>query len=68
MFFDDQDQPVRMVGFTADVTSRKLVEEELRRSEVAVYGRLRMMVREQDFLFQFHAKLSEWRSCYEERG
>ena len=33
MFFDDQGQPYRMVGFTADVTPRKLVEEELRRSE-----------------------------------
>ena len=31
MFFDDQGKPLRMVGFTADVTSRKLVEEELRR-------------------------------------
>jgi len=33
MFFDDQGKPFRMVGFTADVTRRKLVEEELRRSE-----------------------------------
>jgi PAS domain S-box-containing protein len=33
MFFDEQGQPFRMVGFTADVTSRKLAEEELRRSE-----------------------------------
>jgi C4-dicarboxylate-specific signal transduction histidine kinase len=33
MFFDDQAKPFRMVGFTSDVTSRKLVEEELRRSE-----------------------------------
>jgi PAS domain S-box-containing protein len=33
MFFDDHGKPCRMVGFTADVTSRKLVEEELRRSE-----------------------------------
>src|SRR5262249_53559186 len=33
MFFDDQGRPLRMVGFTADITSRKLVEEELRRSE-----------------------------------
>jgi len=32
MFFDDQGHPYRMVGFTADVTRRKLVEEELRRS------------------------------------
>src|SRR5262249_8081752 len=31
MFFDDEGKPLRMVGFTADVTSRKLVEEELRR-------------------------------------
>ena len=34
MFFDDRDKPFRIVGFTADITSRKLVEEELRRSEV----------------------------------
>ena len=33
MFFDEQGKPFRMVGFTADVTSRKLAEEELRRSE-----------------------------------
>jgi PAS domain S-box-containing protein len=33
MFFDDAGEPVRMVGFTSDVTRRKLVEEELRRSE-----------------------------------
>ena len=33
MFFDDQGQPFRMVGFTSDVSRRKLVEEELRRSE-----------------------------------
>jgi PAS domain S-box-containing protein len=32
MFFDDEGQPYRMVGFTADVTPRKLVEEELHRS------------------------------------
>ena len=33
MFFDDEGQPLRMVGFTSNVTRRKLVEEELRRSE-----------------------------------
>jgi len=33
MFFDDAGEPLRMVGFTADVTRRKLVEEDLRRSE-----------------------------------
>ena len=33
MFFDDAGQPLRMVGFTSDVTRRKLVEEDLRRSE-----------------------------------
>lgn len=33
MFFDDKSEPLRMVGFTSDVTRRKLVEEELRRSE-----------------------------------
>lgn len=33
MFFDDQAKPFRMVGFTSDVTPRKLVEEELCRSE-----------------------------------
>lgn len=32
MFFDDQGKPFRMVGFTADVTTRKLVEERLQRS------------------------------------
>lgn len=32
MFFDDKGNPYRMVGFTTDVTRRKLVEEELRRS------------------------------------
>lgn len=34
MFLDNLGRPLRMVGFTADITSRKLVEEELRRSEV----------------------------------
>jgi len=33
MFFDDEGNPLRMVGFTSDVTRRKLIEEELRRSE-----------------------------------
>ena len=33
MFFDDQGEPLRMVGFTSDITRRKLVEEDLRRSE-----------------------------------
>ena len=33
MFFNDQGQPFRMVGFTSDVSRRKLVEEDLRRSE-----------------------------------
>jgi PAS domain S-box-containing protein len=33
MFFDDAGKPFRMVGFTTDITRRKLVEEELRRSE-----------------------------------
>jgi len=32
MFFDEAGEPVRMVGFTSDVTRRKLIEEELRRS------------------------------------
>jgi PAS domain S-box-containing protein len=32
MFFDDHGKPFRMVGFTADVTARKLVEEKLQRS------------------------------------
>ncbi|HEV2828672.1 MAG TPA: PAS domain-containing protein, partial [Pyrinomonadaceae bacterium] len=34
MFLDNLGRPLRMVGFTANITSRKLVEEELRRSEV----------------------------------
>jgi PAS domain S-box-containing protein len=33
MFFDEAGQPLRMVGFTSDVTRRKLAEEDLRRSE-----------------------------------
>jgi PAS domain S-box-containing protein len=33
MFFDEEERPLRMVGFTSDVTRRKLIEEELRRSE-----------------------------------
>lgn len=32
MFFDEAGEPVRMVGFTSDVTRRKTVEEELRRT------------------------------------
>src|SRR6185369_17113158 len=32
MFFDNAGEPLRMVGFTSDVTRRKQVEEELRRS------------------------------------
>jgi len=33
MFFDEGGEPVRIVGFTSDITKRKLIEEELRRSE-----------------------------------
>ncbi|MET0650858.1 MAG: PAS domain-containing protein [Pyrinomonadaceae bacterium] len=33
MFFDGQGKPFRMVGFTSDVTPRRLAEEERRRSE-----------------------------------
>jgi PAS domain S-box-containing protein len=33
MFFDEQGEPFRVVGFTSDVTPRKLAEEDLRRSE-----------------------------------
>jgi PAS domain S-box-containing protein len=32
MYFDDQGKPFRLVGFTADVTRRKTIEEELSRS------------------------------------
>jgi PAS domain S-box-containing protein len=32
MFFDDQGKPFRMVGFTADISRRKTIEDELRRS------------------------------------
>jgi len=31
MFFDEAGEPLRMVGFTSDVTRRKTIEEELRR-------------------------------------
>ncbi len=42
MFFDEQGQPFRMVGFTSDVTPRKLAEEDLRklRSELAHVSRV----------------------------
>jgi PAS domain S-box-containing protein len=33
MFFDEPGEPFRMVGFTSDITPRKLAEEDLRRSE-----------------------------------
>ncbi|MBV9928049.1 MAG: PAS domain-containing protein [Acidobacteria bacterium] len=33
MFFDERRSPFRMVGFTTDITPRKLAEENLRRSE-----------------------------------
>lgn len=33
MFFDDEGKPFRMVGFTSDVTPRKIAEKDLRRSE-----------------------------------
>lgn len=33
MFFDERGRPFRMVGFTSDITPRKLAEEDLRRSE-----------------------------------
>jgi C4-dicarboxylate-specific signal transduction histidine kinase len=32
MFFNDAGEPLRMVGFTSDVTRRKTIEEELHRS------------------------------------
>jgi PAS domain S-box-containing protein len=32
MFFDEQGKPFRMVGFTSDISRRKIIEEELRRS------------------------------------
>ena len=33
MFFDDVGQPCRIVGFTGEITPRKLIEEELRRTK-----------------------------------
>jgi PAS domain S-box-containing protein len=33
MFFDNEGRPYRIVGFTGDITPRKLAEEDLRRSE-----------------------------------
>lgn len=33
MFFDDGGAPVRIVGFTSDITRRKLIDDKLRRSE-----------------------------------
>jgi signal transduction histidine kinase len=33
MFFGERGEPVRIVGFTSDISRRKLIEEELRRSE-----------------------------------
>jgi PAS domain S-box-containing protein len=33
MFFDERGEPFRMVGFTSDVTPRKLAEDDRRRSE-----------------------------------
>lgn len=43
MFFDDRGQPFRMVGFTADVTRRKQVEEELRRTRLELAHVARVM-------------------------
>jgi hypothetical protein len=36
MFFDERGKPYRLVGFTSDVTPRKVAEEELRRSEASL--------------------------------
>jgi len=33
MFFDDVGQPCRIVGFTGEITPRKLIEEELLRTK-----------------------------------
>ena len=33
MFFDEGGKPVRIVGFTSDITRRKLIDDKLRRSE-----------------------------------
>jgi PAS domain S-box-containing protein len=38
MFMDSVGQPYRMVGFTGDITPRKLAEEALRRSEAYLTG------------------------------
>jgi PAS domain S-box-containing protein len=59
MFFDDAGEPLRMVGFTADVTRRKLVEEDLRRSE-AFLGQAQQLSRTGSFSWRVHTDEINW--------
>jgi PAS domain S-box-containing protein len=59
MFFDDGGEPVRMVGFTSDVTRRKLVEEDLRRSE-AFLGQAQQLSRTGSFSWRVATDEITW--------
>ena len=59
MFFDDAGEPLRMVGFTSDVTRRKLVEEDLRRSE-AFLGQAQQLSRTGSFSWRVATDEITW--------
>ena len=59
MFFDDAGEPLRMVGFTSDVTRRKLVEEDLRRSE-AFLGQAQQVSRTGSFSWRVATDEITW--------